>query len=350
MLSLAGHKDSVNCVVGRAGDGAWLASGSDDESVRVWDLRTGRAVQRLGGVFQGAVTSVVASSAGEARLYASGPTAVFEFDLRRTDVLLNEASRVLGDDQEEINQVAVSTDRQHLAHCDDNGTVCVSDLGAFEVVLALEGAHDNIVSCLTFDPNASSNQLVTGGFDSQLIVWDITEGEVMHSTQIVAHADGASTASASQLLNPPFVHAMEFSRSGAELAVGLGDGTVAILDWVTTPGSPSIRSRQVLHAATVAHVHFPVFAPQTHLMTAGNDGRLAVFDIARDAATREVEGKGDAMVEQAKGGGDGGDGGSLLSMSMPHKVNWFTSVVGASGSNLVAVADTSPSVSVLEIQ
>eukprot|EP00947_MAST-08B_sp_MAST-8B-sp1_P005579 g5579.t1 len=165
--SLHGHKDSVNCVVGRDGDGSWLASGSDDESVRVWDLRTGRAVQRLGGVFQGAVTSVVAPPAAEARLLASGPTAVFDFDLRRADVLLNEAARVLGDDQEEINQVAMSQDRRHVAHCDDNGMVCVSDAEAFEVVLALEGAHDNIVSCLAFDPVAARRQLVTGGFDSQ---------------------------------------------------------------------------------------------------------------------------------------------------------------------------------------
>ena len=38
---LRGHRDSV-LAVAVAPDGSWLASGSDDNTVRIWDTATGR--------------------------------------------------------------------------------------------------------------------------------------------------------------------------------------------------------------------------------------------------------------------------------------------------------------------
>jgi WD40 repeat protein len=56
MVELSGHEGKV-LSVGFSSDGRWLASGSEDKSVRIWDWRAGRETARLPG-HSGAVRAV----------------------------------------------------------------------------------------------------------------------------------------------------------------------------------------------------------------------------------------------------------------------------------------------------
>ena len=351
---LTGHRDSVTCLSSR---GVELASGSDDHSVRLWDpQRTLKSTRRIGGVFGGGVTSVVLPPACEWSLFASSPTVVYEFDLRRPEVLLNEAKReFVSGSTEDINQIAISSDGVLMAHCDDSGSAYVSDLELGAVLQTLSGAHENICSCVAFDPDCDA-QVATAGFDAAMILWDAVSCESVNTLQITADAGSdASSTSGTQMLNPPFVHSMDFSGRGEVCALGLGDGTAGFVDWE----SLSLYSRLPAHAAVVAQVHFPKFAPDSHLLTVGNDEILALWAVPTfDASSTDVdegttvEGKDDALVEgqRLREGVEEEEGGSseaVFRMRCENKVNWMTSLSGSAP--IIALADTSNRISLLDI-
>ena len=157
------------------------------------------------------------------------------------------------------------------------------------------------------------------------------------------------------MLNPPFVHSMDFSGRGEVCALGLGDGTAGFVDWE----SLSLYSRLPAHAAVVAQVHFPKFAPDSHLLTVGNDEILALWAVPTfDASSTDVdegttvEGKDDALVEgqRLREGVEEEEGGSseaVFRMRCENKVNWMTSLSGSAP--IIALADTSNRISLLDI-
>src|SRR5262249_3054207 len=62
-LAIKGHRDDVKCVA-ISPDGKWLASGSQDKTVKIWELATGKEVHTLRG-HRGAVQSVAFSPDGK---------------------------------------------------------------------------------------------------------------------------------------------------------------------------------------------------------------------------------------------------------------------------------------------
>jgi WD40 repeat protein len=138
-------------------DGKHLASGSIDNTVRVWDVATGKEARRLGG-HDPWVTSVVYAPDGSA-----------------------------------------------VASAGADGMIRVSDPATGKVLRHFKG-HGEPVSCLAFSPDgtllASGSGVVSGG-DSTLRLWEAKTGnllrEFQHRDQVRAVAfapDGKSFASA----------------------------------------------------------------------------------------------------------------------------------------------------------
>ena len=52
MRTLAGHSDMVHSIA-VSPDGRWVASGSEDNTIKVWNAATGKLVRTLSGLSQG---------------------------------------------------------------------------------------------------------------------------------------------------------------------------------------------------------------------------------------------------------------------------------------------------------
>lgn len=334
-----GHRAAVVCLEARAE--SVFASGSEDQTVRVWDVRSSpqRAMSCLCECFPSSVDSLAFSPKNEHLLYASSGSQVFVFDLRASGVLQKvplgvinmhggDAAASAASAENEINALKIHPKGEHMAVGDDEGNVYVLELEAsradptcWRVLKRLSrGVHTSIVGAVAFKPN-SPRELVSGGFDCLACSWNFAMGRPQHrynfgtstDTVVTVSADcgvGAPANSPSQMFNPPCVHALGFACGGRVLLASLGDGTL-----------------RALHASNMT----PLLAVEAHNAMASclavlpaavvkgkSKAGASADEVADVAITSGVDGfvkgwrigEGSATPTTGAAGGGGGGGGS----------------------------------------
>jgi WD40 repeat protein len=191
---LTGHRKAVTCMVMHPTDNECLVSGSDDKTVRLWDIRTNRSNQCIGG---GCFTEAIESLAFVDENFlcvASGKT-LLSFDIRFEGVLLRTPLSVLDEGFEDINKIVPHpyTKERTLAVADDSGTITLIPLtpqGLLRDTSAvsthfkkLARVHTNIVGAVAFKPT-NKNELISGGYDCAVCVWDISRGKPSASVRV----------------------------------------------------------------------------------------------------------------------------------------------------------------------
>lgn len=228
------HDKDINCVA-FSPDGRWFATGSDDNTVRIWETSTGREVRRIS--HDNWVLSVAFSPYGDtlatggrdktARIWerSSGrQLASFGCGGRvlglgfsplgaglataAVDVRVWSISEgtydVLGEDS--ANDVSISPDGTCIVSADRDGVTRVRRWPSAELITEI--GHDAAAYCVAF--SADSTRIVSGGEDGQVGVWDALTGEPIFS---VKHGDDE-------------VHGVAFSPDCTYFATG-GDDTWA---------------------------------------------------------------------------------------------------------------------------
>ena len=204
---LRGHTNLVNGIAWHPG-GNLLASSSTDQTIRVWDAREG--VSRWTGTeHTGTVTSVAWHPNGILLASSSEDHRVLVWHAERGEVLLR-----LDGHEGPVYDVAWSPDGSRLASCGGSGRrgeLLVWDVSRGTRIRGLQGDTSPVFS---LDWSLDGTLLVSGGTDGQLYWWDI--GRETRPVGVPAHEG--------------WVHSIRVSPDGATVASSGEDGAIQLWD------------------------------------------------------------------------------------------------------------------------
>ncbi len=157
-------------------DGRWLASGGDDQTVRLWDLATGKQKHRLDH-HTGRVCSVTFSP--DSKLLASVST---DNTLALWDPLSGKKRRVLtGNFQSWNAPVQFSPDGKLVAAGTGAGGVQMWNTANGEEARMLRGLHGGMTRGVAFSPDGQ--RLASAGQDGKVVITDLSTGKVLQELQ-----------------------------------------------------------------------------------------------------------------------------------------------------------------------
>ncbi|XP_066282163.1 WD repeat-containing protein 53-like isoform X2 [Branchiostoma lanceolatum] len=331
-----GHQDSVLCLACSV-DGV-LASGGESGELCLWSVEKPGLLHQVSGLQDADVTSVCFSVKQPHVLCAAVGESVHLYDSRD----MAKAVHQFKFNSEEINEVNFNEKEYFLAACDDSGEVKIIDFEGRKLFKTLRG-HENICSSAKFCPKKTWG-MVSGGLDQNVILWDFSRGKKLKicNMQDFVSEDGPVSA---YMCNPPLVHSVDVS--GQMFACGLGNSDIQMFK---VEGKKSFRHTGSLqgHSQGVSQVHFPKFEVDDALVSAGNDGKIILWDLADNqkshaASSTSSSKHGKKVVKDEGAAGTAGTVKSHISQNIDHgsKVNCLASGC-VKGKRLLFVADVSP--------
>jgi len=207
LMTLEGHRNRVNCVAWSP-DGSRIASGSWDETVKIWDAEKGTALRTLTG-HEDAVFAIAWSPDGTRIASGSEDGTVKVWDpATGTDL------ETFPGDENRIYSVAWSPDGKEIASGSEDGTIRVWGADNGTLLKTMRG-HSNGVDAVAWGPNGST--LASGSWDRTVKVWDAaTSVEIRTYTGF-----------------KDIVDTVAWSPNGSMLAAGSRDRTFKVWDAAT---------------------------------------------------------------------------------------------------------------------
>jgi WD40 repeat protein len=235
-------------------DGKQLISASDDGTIKIWDLPSGR--QRKSIPVGTPVRTAAISPSGAWVAIGDRFGEVSVFDLAQERILLQYQQ------ESTVNGVSFCPDNLTVASVSTDGTVVLWEIAGKRKRFTLTG-HGGPVYGLSFSPD--SRELATSSWDKTVILWDVDTGTL--KKQFKAHDEG--------------VLAVQYSPDGTLLATAGQDGVARIWDSESTELLATFRR----HQGTIFAASFDKFGDL--LATGGQDGTVRIWDVGPlDRASR----------------------------------------------------------------
>lgn len=222
--TLKGHSQWI-WTVAFSPDGKTLASSGKDKTIKIWNLETGEVIHTLEGHSQG-VTSVAFSPDGTT--LASGS---LDKTIKLWDWQTAKEIRTLKGHLGEVTSVAFSPNppnlytkglRGILASGSWDKTIKLWNLSTGREIRTLKG-HKHIILSVAFSPDSST--LASGSQDKTIKVWNLLTGEVIHTLK--NHSDRVNSIA--------FMLNTESSNTANQwtLASGSSDNTIKLWNLAT---------------------------------------------------------------------------------------------------------------------
>ena len=223
LKTLVGHQSSVNSVA-FSPDGSLLASGSDDNTVKLWVISTGQELRSL----TGHIWPVFAVSfSPDGRLLASGSN---DADVKLWDISTGMLVRTMSGHSTSVTSVAFSPDGRMLASGSAEGqSGCVVKIWEVDSGRELRTLDcDDRVASVLFSPNG---KLLACASLVNIKLWEVSTGRIVRTLT----KD-----------NPYSYTSIAFSPDGVKLASGSYDDCIRFYDVATGTTLMELHERSEL--------------------------------------------------------------------------------------------------------
>ncbi|MEB3340430.1 trypsin-like peptidase domain-containing protein [Okeania sp.] len=178
------HPESVNSVAVTP-DQQFVISGSDDKTIKIWQLPKNKnvtnitLVQTLTG-HTDVVDEIAIAPSGQ--FFASGS---WDKTIKIWNLSSGELGQTLAENSQIVNAIAISPDGKFLASGGKDNQIKLWSLATGKLVRSLNTNSLSTLS-LTFSPN--SQILASGSSDGMVNIWNLKTGELIHNLK--EHIDG----------------------------------------------------------------------------------------------------------------------------------------------------------------
>lgn len=325
------HHDEAIRAVCYTADGKTLVTSSDDATIRLWEVESGRLITTLQSQY-GPIHALAGSPDGR-WIASAGEGQIIElWDAAECLELLGDTqpAKRLSGHKLVVYDLCFSPDSRELASSSNDGTIRIWDLERFASMLTLQG-HDAPIHSICYAPNG--DQLASTGDDGTFRVWDLTSDEFeeirpseneYRSRSIAINAAGDRMACA--IANAVLLYDLSIRGSVANSEV--------ILQSPETE-----RQSGIVHSVAFSHDGKRVFS-------AGEDRRIRVWNVEkiefRAVDAQQEPAPTDADVNASQATGSNADKVSHLEATLEgHASSVYDLAVSPDGAVLASVDDDS---------
>ena len=256
--TLTGHSDSVQSVV-YSPDGRYLASGSGDKTIKIWEVATGKQLRTLTG-HSDTVSSVVYSP--DVRYLASGSN---DKTIKIWEVATGKQLRTLTGHYGEVYSVVYSPDGRYLASGSWDKNIKIWEVATGKQLRTLTG-HSSPVLSVVYSPDG--RYLASGNGDKTIKIWEVATGKQLRT--LTGHSGS--------------VWSVVYSPDGRYLASGNGDKTTKIWEVATGKQLRTLTG----HSNVVWSV---VYSPDGRYLASGSwDKTTKIWEVATGKQLRTLTG------------------------------------------------------------
>ncbi|MCA2694109.1 MULTISPECIES: serine/threonine-protein kinase [unclassified Microcystis] len=263
LRTLPGHSDSVRSVV-YSPDGRYLASGSVDKTIKIWEVATGKELRTLTGHSRG-VSSVAYSPDGRYLASGSGDKTIKIWEVETGKELRTLTGHSIG-----VLSVAYSPDGRYLASGSydydkgDKGDKIIKTIKTIKIWEVATGkelrtltGHSNGVTSVAYSPDG--RYLASGSWDDTIKIWEVATGKELRT--LTGHYGE--------------VYSVAYSPDGRYLASGSGDNTIKIWEVATGKELRTLTG----HSSGVLSV---VYSPDGRYLASGSwDNTIKIWRVGQ---------------------------------------------------------------------